>query len=280
MIQIEETFRHSNLLVKTIKEMQHKQIKSLDFIQIKLNQMAKVNDILEATNKFKPNSCSFDQLEEVTNLFDSIQLNGYSNMNSFKSEILTNERQMSVLIDLCEFAPNDKWSLLYRGTRDGFRSNDFHSKCDGHSNTLTIFKAKENSYIFEGFTTVEWDTSSKWKSDANAFLFSLTNKDNQPLKMKINTNKHQSAFRCNSEFSPIFGCDICIGNNANTTMDSRSNLGHTYKHPQYGWRTYRASTFLAFNWIKLKFIKRNKHQTKRFFYFKYFTSVFFERWTF
>ncbi len=36
--QIEETFRHSNLLVKTIKEMQHKKIKSLDFIQIKLNQ--------------------------------------------------------------------------------------------------------------------------------------------------------------------------------------------------------------------------------------------------
>ena len=24
------------------------------------------------------------------------------------------------LIDVCEFSPNDKWSRLYRGTRDGF----------------------------------------------------------------------------------------------------------------------------------------------------------------
>jgi hypothetical protein len=37
---------------------------------------------------------------------------------------------MSELIKVCEFSPNDKWSLLYRGTRDGFDSSDFHSKSD------------------------------------------------------------------------------------------------------------------------------------------------------
>jgi hypothetical protein len=55
-------------------------------------------------------------------------------MNSFKSQILTDERQMSDLIKLCDLSPNDKWSLLYRGTRDGSGSRDFHSRCDGHSN--------------------------------------------------------------------------------------------------------------------------------------------------
>ena len=75
-------------------------------------------------------------------------------MNSFQSQILTNQRQSFELIQLCEFNNNDKFTLLYRGTRDGFGSNDFHSKCDGHSNTLTKLKVKCN--IFGGFTSVDW----------------------------------------------------------------------------------------------------------------------------
>jgi hypothetical protein len=66
-------------------------------------------------------------------------------MNSLKSQILKGEKQLSELIELCEFSSTDKWTLLYRGTRDGFGVEDFHSKCDGHPNTLTIIKPKESS---------------------------------------------------------------------------------------------------------------------------------------
>jgi hypothetical protein len=61
---------------------------------------------------------------------------------------------------------SEKWSLLYRGTRDGFGAKNFHSKCDGHSNSLTILKAKGSEFIFGGFATVHWESStkSKWKS--------------------------------------------------------------------------------------------------------------------
>jgi hypothetical protein len=134
---------------------------------------------------------------------------------------------------------------LYRGTRDGFGAKDFHSKCDGHSNTLKIFKAKQSSFIFGGFTTVSWDSSSEQKSDAIAFIFSLTNKDNKPMNIKIHPNQHQYAIFCHSECGPTFGDDIHIANNANTTMDSRSNLGFAYKHPQYGHGTNEGKTFLA-----------------------------------
>jgi hypothetical protein len=141
------------------------------------------------------------------------------------------------LIDLCEFSPNDKWSLLYRGTRDGFGYNDFHSKCDGYSNTLTIIKAKKSKFIFGGYTTVSWESCHqspvKFKSDPNAFIFSLTNKDNQPVKMKINPNRHEYAIICHSRYGPMFGFDICIADNANKEIDSWSNLGHSYPHPQY-----------------------------------------------
>jgi hypothetical protein len=207
--------------------------------------MNQVKDHLTATNEFQPNLSLFDQ-EEETSLFGSIKLyESQSNMNSFKSQILTDERQMSELIDLCEFSPNDKWSLLYRGTRDGFGAKDFHSKCDGHSNTLTIFKAKESKFVFGGFTTVSWDKSGYFKPDSNAFLFSLTNKDNQPVKMKIKPNQHVWAICCDSSSGPIFGDDIVIENNSNTTMDSSSYLGFIYKHPQYAYGTNEAQSFLA-----------------------------------
>jgi hypothetical protein len=244
--QIEETFRNPNLLIETIKAIQQKQGDSLKEIQFILNQMHQVKDDLKATNEFKPNLFSFNQKEEDTSLFGSIKLNGcWLNVNSFKGQILTDERQMSELIDLCEFSPNDKWTLLYRGTRDGFGTNDFHSRCDGHAITLTILKAKGSEFIFGGITSAMWGSFSGDNSDPNAFIFSLTNKDNKPIKIKIDPNRHKHAILCHSGLGPSFNDDICIVNNANTTMDSYSDLGCSYRHPQYAWRTYEAKTFLS-----------------------------------
>ncbi len=133
---------------------------------------------------------------------------------------------------------------MYRGTRDGFGAQDFHSKCDGQSNTLSICKAKQSSYIFGGFTTAKWDSLSGDISDANAFIFSLTNKDNKPFKMKVKPDEHGGAIWCASSFGPSFAGDICIVSNSNTTI-SYSNLGFSYKHPQYAWGTNEAQKFLA-----------------------------------
>jgi hypothetical protein len=238
--QIEETFRHPNLLIETIREMQRKQEESLKDIQMKLNEINRVKIHLKATNHFEPNPSLLKQ----ESIFGSIKLNQYSNKNSLKSEILTDQQSID-LIKLCEFSPSDKWSLLYCGTRDGFGSDDFHSKCDGHSNTLTVLKAKESKFIFGGFSSVRWDSSNDFKSDPNAFIFSLTNKDNKPVK--IGLTQHEYAIYCDTRFGPTFGFvgDIRIANNANTTTNSYSKLGHSYRHPQYKYRTTEADTFLA-----------------------------------
>jgi hypothetical protein len=121
---------------------------------------------------------------------------------------------------------------LYRGSRDGFGAANFHARCDNHNNTLTILKAKGSSFIFGGFTSVTWNGSGQYKSDPSAFLFSLTNKDNQPCKMRQINAQHSIC--CFPEFGPIFGGghDIFICNNANTTTGSYSNLGNSYQHPQ------------------------------------------------
>ena len=245
MNRIDEVFRisNANLLIETIREMQQKMEKSSEDIQSKLNEMNQVKDHFEEINVFQPNLSLFDQ-EEETSLFGSIKFNQYSNTNLFKSQILTNEQQSIELIKLCEFSPNDKWSLLYRATRDGFKPRDFHLKCDGQSNNLTIFKAKESEFIFGGFTTADWNSTGGYKSDTNAFLFSLTNNDNKPLKIKAHPGYHDHAIRCDSKCGPSFGegPDIHIGK---ITSGSYSNLGYSYAHPQYAYKSNEAQGFLA-----------------------------------
>ena len=82
------------------------------------------------------------------------------------------------------------------------------------------------------------------KSDE--FIFSLTNFDKKPIKMLINPKKLTIGFDGLDRFGPIFGCnDICISNNANTAMASRSDLGRSYSHPTYADGSIEAKSFLA-----------------------------------
>jgi hypothetical protein len=171
--EIEETFRNPNIQIEAIQDMQQQQEESLKDIQLKLDEMNQVEEILKITNGFKPYLYSFSG--NSTFLFGSLKVNEFrSYMNSFKSiQILKGEQQSFDLIKLCEFSPNDKFTLLYRGTRDGFGSNDFHSKCDGHSNTLTILKAEQSSYIFGGFALVKWE----WEARRQLVYQSMNVKD-------------------------------------------------------------------------------------------------------
>jgi hypothetical protein len=233
------TFRNPNILLTTLNEMLQKQEQTLEGIKLKINEFNQIKSNLKAFYSFKPN------VAFVEESFGLLYLN-----DSFKSEILIDE-QSSELIKLCEFSPTDKWSLLYRGTRDGFGAKDFHSKCDGHSNTLTLLKAKQSSYIFGGFTSASWDCSNKTKCDPRAFIFSLTNKDNRPCKMV--TTKAFNSIQCMKKFGPIFGGfknlptynDIFKADNANLNEISYSDLGYTYKNSHYKFDSNEAKTFLA-----------------------------------
>ena len=64
------------------------------------------------------------------------------------------------------------------------------------------------------------------------------------MKMKIDPN-HELAICFFTDLGPTFGNDIYIANNANTKMDSISDLSFDYKHPKYKRETNEAKTFLA-----------------------------------
>ena len=128
----------------------------------------------------------------------------YKILNStiFKnSTILTNELSLK-LVNLTGIKSN--YSLIYQASIHSFRSSSFHSKCDNIRNTLTIIKSKDYNYIFGGFTTAQWNQNvNKYVYDSNAFIFSLVNAYNIPVKMSIINSKH--AIYSNFTYGLTFG---------------------------------------------------------------------------
>ncbi len=103
-------------------------------IEEKQSEIDKIKQLLQL-NKFEPNLSSFIDHDSH---FGSLSLFNSLNYDPLKSQLLACGQQTLDLIELCKFSFNDKWTLLYRGTRDGFGAKEFHSKCDGKSSTLTI----------------------------------------------------------------------------------------------------------------------------------------------
>jgi hypothetical protein len=116
---------------------------------------------------------------------------------------------------------------LYRGSQNGFRANDFHSKCNNIANTLTIIKSI-NGLIFGGYTTKTWNGNHESKYDQNAFIFSITKKE----KFNIKQDSGVYAIYGHHIFGPRFGgADISISDNCNNNNDSYSNFGSSYELP-------------------------------------------------
>jgi len=234
---LNETFRSANICLDSLKQMLDQRNEAICELKSNLTQLNQIEEHLIKSNKFEPN------LKFSQDSFGSLSLMGHS-YDPFKSQILTGA-QPAELIELCEFAPKEKWRLLYRASQDGFGAKEFHSKCDGKSSTLTIAKVKHGSNIFGAYTNVSWESAHKWKHDSSAFIFSLTNKDNAPCKIKTKDGAY--SIGCSSSCGPTFGfgIDLCIANNANLTKSSYSDLGLTYRHPVYDYKSDESKSFLA-----------------------------------
>ena len=151
------------------------------------------------------------------------------------------------LRNIGDFDFNSKWNLLYRASVDGFRAADFHRKCDDRTNTLTIIKTTEN-YVFGGYTSAAWNQHNQnYNSDSSAFIFSLINKENTPLKMGIKPSNYGNAIYSQSNYGPTFGGghDFQISDSSKNNRNSYSNLGHSYKFDKYTHGSNEAKNFLA-----------------------------------
>jgi hypothetical protein len=215
-------------------------------LKFKIDQLSDIKQCLKE-NKFKP------FIKECPS-FGMLNLNDFQPTPFVDSCILMPNKTADFL-ELCELSPkfnDNKWVLVYRGGEHGFKASNFHYRCDGIENTMTIVKAKRNhaaahSSIFGGFTSVACDSSGQYKCDPQAFLFSWTNRDNKPCKIRINPNCIDQSIYCHANSGPVFGIghDIYIANDANKNSHSYSDLCRSYKHERYVKGKNGAKSFLA-----------------------------------
>ena len=133
--------------------------------------------------------------------------------------------------------PVQKWELIYKATKDGFRAEDFHRCSDNKGPTMTIIQAKIGDYLFGGYTELSWGCDGKYKFDPAAFLFTLKNPHGiQPTKFLRNASQENSVGHA-KHVGPYFGgvvkdqkhfMDIEISTNSNMNENSSSSFPSTY----------------------------------------------------
>jgi hypothetical protein len=129
---------------------------------------------------------------------------------------------------------NPVFTLLYKGTRDGFGANDFHRLCNNKGATLTIIKS-ENGSMFGGYLGSPWRSAISYLNDPSAFLFSSRNPyETGPILIK-NVSGGANVVYDSPNYGPTFGGsggghDLFVCNNCDQG-GSTLNLGKTYSLP-------------------------------------------------
>jgi hypothetical protein len=142
---------------------------------------------------------------------------------------LLNSQIISEFPDIFAEFKGKHFELLWRGSRDSFKKEEFHRRCDGHANTLTVIVDTKGN-IFGGFTPVEWESNSCGKADDSqkSFLFTLKNPHNIPARrFALKAEMKHRAIECDSEWGPWF-CGMRVSDNCNANTESYTSLGIAY----------------------------------------------------
>jgi hypothetical protein len=125
-----------------------------------------------------------------------------------------------------------KFTLLWRGSRDGFASGDYHKRCNGHANLLTVVR-DENGNVFGGYSPIKSQTTQncQWIPDmqSKSFIFTLVNPNGVPPR-KFVLRDRSCAVTFRSSRGPAFGRgDLFLGGNCSTNIHKNTAaLGNAY----------------------------------------------------
>ena len=166
-------------------------------IENNIENINKINKSLNKCNSFNFNIKFYPEEDGINQLLETIKNFGIINDKPpkiFDSKIEFDEKLVLSWLNY----KNIKSELLFRKTRDGSTSNDFHNKCDNKGITI-IFIETTKGYKFGGYTELEWDNTG-YKTDKSTFLFSFNN------NQKYIARNNNSSIYCNSNYGPYFGC--------------------------------------------------------------------------
>jgi hypothetical protein len=187
----------------------------LEQIKIESNKLTKI-DISSLT-------IDWDAVIQINSSVQNTQ-----SRHLFPDNSLLNLEQQQILNEFCG-KPNQQWSLIYRGTRDGFGKDGFLRCCANQGPSITLILA--NGYLFGGYTSTNWKKTEKWiwNIDPSAFLFTLTNPHRIPPTKYPIKSPGNNAIRSCSHSGPVFGAyDISIYLNSNEGMVSNSLFPSNY----------------------------------------------------
>jgi hypothetical protein len=127
---------------------------------------------------------------------------------------------------------SSKWTVIYRGSTDGFAAADFHRSCNNKGETITLVQT-ESGHLFGGYTPITWTSRGNYVFDNRTFIFTLVNAEHAAPMMIPNSgplHANQHSIYDHANYGPSFGGghDIYISNNCNADNSSYTNLGHSF----------------------------------------------------
>ena len=213
-------------------------IKNIDNKQIKYKiEIKKEND-----NKFifayegNDNYCTIKNLIMDTNyeiricsLYNNLmsiwaEINKIKTTDFLDSIILNkNENKKEYISKIFEWTGFTRMDLLFRGTKDGMNSTQFHNKCDNKGKTIYLF-LNDKGNIFGAYSSIPWTSNGGNRYANDCFLFTLTNIYNiQPTKFPY--VKDRSVYQ-GSSYGPLFG----DGGHDLNFYDDFTNNSHQYSN--------------------------------------------------
>ena len=200
---------NSNVLLENLIE----KIKEIDILKKKVDYLYNYLDIKEF---------DIDSMNKFCQL--SIQI-----FNAINSKIFKSHNEISFINQGISKSLNksiQKMELIYRASRDGDSSKNFHKICDGKSCTLTIIKTSVGKR-FGGFTLGEWSSEHCYIRDDKAFLFSIDDRDFYFIKKE----QSEYAIICDKNYGPAFGKgpDFYISSNCRNNSSYIKQESYDYK---------------------------------------------------
>ena len=98
--------------------------------------------------------------------------------------------------------------MLFRGSRDGFSVDKFHSLCDNKGPLLVLFLTRKD-ILCGGFSSITWKNTGEWTVDPKCFIFSLKTRK---VYHRLNDTWN---LLFNSGYGPWFGTGASLGISSN-----------------------------------------------------------------
>eukprot|EP01118_Nematostelium_gracile_P006872 TRINITY_DN2219_c0_g1_i6.p1 TRINITY_DN2219_c0_g1~~TRINITY_DN2219_c0_g1_i6.p1 ORF type:complete len:268 (+),score=31.46 TRINITY_DN2219_c0_g1_i6:60-863(+) len=121
--------------------------------------------------------------------------------------------------------------LVYRGSRDGFKTTAMKARIKHHGETITIVKST-NGFIFGGYSPISWANRNLFIASPAAWLFSLGG-----IHGSIQLQSHGKDMHIydHQSYGPTFGInhDLHIAEDCNMNNRSYTNVGSSFVKPSF-----------------------------------------------